>query len=279
MREADILKRFFQDQLGAEYNVEAFRNAVVDNAPSTEVMRVIKSTDEIIAETIANKTIRAVLRTSQSDYIGLEVADGSSFTWSLEFAAPVESNVDADIEKIRLAFTENIIPVEYPVEYKEQNYELLFAFAMPAKFASTTINGTNYQQVVWGGRATITQNSVLANGYSFYIDGERVPGVLSLSDGFTSIGENYNTERAQHQRTALQTFTNAVGLSIHATKNNPIIARIINASLKGVTDGFIFEVKQNNISVVQWDVAIFNQVSVTASLGSYVLIDAQILRS
>lgn len=275
MREADILKRFFQDQLGAEYNVEAFRNAVVDNAPSTEVMRVIKSTDEIIAETIANKTIRAVLRTSQSDYIGLEVADGSSFTWSLEFAAPVESNVDADIEKIRLAFTEKIIPVEY----KEQNYELLFAFAMPAKFASTTINGTNYQQVVWGGRATITQNSVLANGYSFYIDGERVPGVLSLSNGFTSIGENYNTERAQHQRTALQTFTNAVGLSIHATKNNPIIARIINASLKGVTDGFIFEVKQNNISVVQWDVAIFNQVSVTASLGSYVLIDAQILRS
>lgn len=271
----DILKRFFQDQFGSDYNVDAFRNAVQTNAPSREVMRAIKSTDEIIVDMLKNKKIRAVLRTSQSDYIGLSEADGASFTWSLEFAAPIDNGVDDDLERIRKTFTEKIIRVEY----KAQNYEMLLTFTMPAKFATATVNGTNYQQVVWGGRGTVVVNSVLANGYSFYIDGARVSGVLSFSDGFTSIGENYDTERATHQRTAQQTFTNAVGLSIHATKNDPVIQRIISAAMLGTKDGFSFEIRQNDTSVAVWDVAIFNQVNVTASLGSFVLIDAQILRS
>lgn len=272
---ADILKQFFQDRLGEQYNVCAFRNAVQTNAPSKEVMRVIKSTDDIIVETLKNKKIRAVLRTSQSDYIGLTEADGASFTWSLEFAAPTDSGIDEDLERIRKDFTEKIIPVVY----KEQNYEMLLAFTMPAKFAMQTINGTNYQQVVWGGRGTVVVNSVLANGYSFYLDGARMPGVLSFSDGFTAIGDNYDTERAAHQLTALQTYTNAVGLSIHATKNNPIIQRMIAASALGSVDGFSFEIRQNEKTVAMWEVAIFNQVNVAASLGSYVLIDAQMLRS
>lgn len=272
---ASIMKQFFQDQLGAGYLVESFRNAVQSNAPSTEVMRVVKSVDEIITKMLADNIIRAVLRTSQSDYIGLADADGASFTWSLELAAPVNSDVDADFERIRKTFTEKIILVEYGT----LNYELLITFTLPAKFAVATINGVNYQQVVWGGRATVVQNSVVANGYGFYIDGVRIPGVLSLSDGFTSIGENYNTERSVHQRSALQTFTNAAGLSIHATKNNPVIERIINASILGDIDGFGFEIRQHDEAIATWNVAVFNQVSVSASLGSYVLIDAQILRS
>lgn len=275
MKEVNILKQFFQDQLGMGYDVEAFRNAVHSNAPSTEVMRVIQSTEAIINKMLASKVIRAVIRTSQSDYIGLSVADGSSFTWSLEFSAPVDSHVDEDLERIRLAFTEKIIPVVY----NGKNYEMLIAFTLPAKFAVATINGINYQQVVWGGRATIVQNSVLANGYSFYLDGDKIPGVLSISNGFTAIGENYTTERTEHQRTGVQTFTNAVGLSVHATKNNAVIQRIINASLLGDTNGFTFEIKQNNVSVAKWTVAVFNQINVSASLGSYVLIDVQILRS
>lgn len=275
MRESDVLKQFFQDQLGSTYNVGAFRNAVQEYAPTNEIMRVVQSTDEIIAKMIADKTTRAVLRTSQSEYIGLSVADGASFTWSLEFAAPVDSSIDDDIEKIRVAFTDKIIPVEY----KNKNYELLLVFAMTAKFAANTINGTNYQQVVWGGRATLVENSVLANGYAFYIDGTRVPGVLSLSNGFTSLGENYSTERSTHQRTALQTFTNAVGLSIHATKNDPIIQRIIDASTVGSVNGFAFEIRQYGSVTARWEVAVFNQVNIEASLGSFVLIDVQILRS
>lgn len=274
---AKILAQFFQDQLGTGYNVGAFRNAVQPNAPSTEVMRVIKSTDEIITEMLQSNTIRAVLRTSQSDYIGLIDADGASFTWSLEFAAPVDSNIDADMERIRETFTEKVIPVAYNSE--TENYELLLTFTLPAKFTATTINGINYQQVVWGGRGTVTENSVVANGYSFYLGGERIPGVLSLSNGYTPQGENYVTERRTHQRTALQTFTNAVGLSIHATKDNPIITRMINASMLGDTAGFTFEIQRNGVAVATWETAVFNQVNTQGSLGSFVLIDAQILRS
>lgn len=275
MNIASIMVQFFQDQLGAEYRVDAFRNAVSDHAPGNEIMRVVQSTDEIIAKMIEDKTTRAVLRTSQSDYIGLEIADGASFTWSLEFAAPLNSNIDDDIERIRITFTKEIIPVRY----KDKDYELLLVFAMPAKFAANTINGTNYQQVVWGGRATLVENSVLANGYEFYIDGARIPGVLSLSGGFTAIGENYSTERSMHQRTALQTFTNAVGLSIHASKNNQIIQSMLTASTGGTVNGFTFEVKQYGVTIAAWEVAVYNQVNTAASLGSYVLIDAQILRS
>lgn len=275
MNEANILKQFFQDQLGEGYDVQAFRNAVHPNAPSSEVLRVIQTTEEIVNKMLASKVVRAVLRTSQSDYIGLSIADGSSFIWSLELSAPVDGNVDDDLERIRLAFTEKIIPVQY----NGNNYEMLIAFTLPAKFTVATINGKNYQQVVWGGRSTIVKNSVLANGYSFYLDGAKIPGVLSLSNGFTAIGENYTTERTEHQRTGVQTFTNAVGLSIHATKNNEVIQRIINASMLGDTNGFKFEIRQNNTSVALWKVTVFNQVNVSASLGSYVLIDVQILRS
>lgn len=274
---AQILTRFFQDQLGVAYSVGAFRNAVQTNAPSTEVMRVLQSTDEIITKMLAQKKIRAILRTSQSDYIGLIDADGASFTWTLEFAAPIGSSVDDDIERIRNTFTEKVIPVQYQSE--TDIYELLLTFTIPAKFAAVTINGTDYQQVVWGGRGTIVKNSVVANGYSFSIDGVRIPGVLSLNNGFTAIGESFNTERSAQQRTALQTFTNAVGLSIHATKNNAIISRMIHASVMGDTNGFEFEIKQNDVSVATWETAVFNQVSVSASIGSYVLINAQVLRS
>lgn len=275
MKEADILKQFFQDQLGDGYSVGAFRNAVPDYAPSKEVLRVIQATDEIIAKMIADKTVRGVLRTSQSDYIGLSDVFGASFSWSLELAAPIDKNVDDDIERIRAAFTEKTVPVEY----KSERYELLLTFAMPAKFASATINGTEYIQVVWGGRATLVQNSVLANGFAFYIDGVYIPGVLSLSNGYTSQGENYTTERAFHQRTALQTFTNAVGLSIHATKNNAIIQRMVAAAAVGDINGFRFAIKQNGETVADWSEALFNQVGVAGSLGSYVLLDVQILRS
>lgn len=275
MTEADILKQFFQDQLGNGYRVDAFRNAVSSNAPSTEVMRIVKSTDEIIAEMIADKTIRAVIRTSQGEYIGLANAYGASFTWSLELSVPVDYNVDDDLIRIRDTFTEKIIPVEHGTD----RYEMLLTFRMPAKFAATTINGTEYQQVVWGGSATIVQNSVVANGYAFYIGDAKIPGVLSLSSGFTPQGENYTTERAIHQCTAVQTFTNAVGLSIHATKNDPIIQKMIAAATLGTVNGFSFTIKQNDTTVAAWDVAVFNQVGVSGSLGSYVLIDVQILRS
>lgn len=273
---AKILTQFFRDQLGPRYDVGEFRNAVQPNAPSTEVLRIIKSTDDIIAEMLKNNRIRAVLRTSQSDYIGLIDADGASFTWSLEFAAPTNNDLDALLENIRKKFTEEIIPVVYN---DSELYEMLLTFTMPVKFATSTISGVDYQQVVWGGRGTIVQNSVLTNGYSFFIDNTRIPGVLSLSNGYTPQGENYTTERRIYQRTALQTFTNAVGLSIHATKNNPVIARIINAAMLGDTQGFAFEIKQNDVTVAAWESALFNEVSVTGSIGSFVLINAQILRS
>ncbi len=274
MNVANIMKQFFRDRLGDAYRVEAYRNAVKDYAPPSEIMRVIKSTDDIIQEMIEDKTIRAVVRTSQSDYIGLTGIDGTSFTWSLEFAAPIDFDVESDIERIRKEFTEKIIPVTY-----NGNYEMLLAFTVPAQFAAQTINGVNYRQLVWGGRGTVTENSILANGFSFYIDGERIPGVVSFSNGFTPQGENYTTERSTHQRTALQTFTNAVGLSIHASVNNDVVRRIISSAASGDMDGFAFEVKQGDESVTQWDVAVFNQTGVAASLGSYVMIDVQILRS
>lgn len=275
MREATILKQFFQDQLGSGYDVQAFRNAVKDYAPSVEIMRIVQSTDEIIEKMLSDNVIRAVLRTSQSDYIGLSGVDGASFTWSLEFAAPTDSGVFSDIERIRKQFTEKIIPVEL----NDGAAEMLLAFTMPAQFATQTINGINYVQIVWGGKCTIAQKSLLANEFSFYIDGAPIPGVLSLSDGYTSIGESYTTERSYHQRTALQTYTNAVGLSIHASTNNPVIARIISAAQSGETDGFEFEIRQGDNTAASWEVAIFNQVNVVASLGSYVMIDVQILRS
>lgn len=275
MKEATILRQFFQDQFGSGYDVQAFRNAVKDYAPPAEIMRIVQSTEDIIEKMIYDNVIRAVLRTSQSDYIGLSDVDGASFTWSLEFAAPTDSDVAADIERIRKEFTEKIIPVSC----YDENYDMLLVFTMPAQFAAQTINGVNYIQTVWGGRGTIAQKSVFANEFSFYIDGQSVPGVLSLSDGFTSIGENYTTERASHQRTALQTFTNAVGLSVHASKDHPVIERMIAAAQSGTMDGFVFEIKHNGETAASWEVALFNQVNVVASLGSYVMIDVQILRS
>ncbi len=275
MNVANIMKRFFQDQFGSGYRVEAYRNAVKDNSPPSEIMRVIRKTDEIIQEMIKDKTIRAVVRTSQSDYIGLAGIDGTSFTWSLEIASPVGSDVDADIERIRLAFTDKIIPVEYP----DDNYEMLLAFTIPAKFAMQTINGIDYEQVVWGGRATLTENSVLANGFSFYLDGKRIPGVLSMSMGYTPQGENFTSERVFYQQTALQTYTNAIGLSIHASKDNDVIRQLIAAGTQGDTNDFTFEIRQRGESVAVWNDAVLNQSSVNASLGSYVMIDVQILRS
>ena len=276
MRESDILVQFFKDNLGEKYDVSAFRNAITENPPAKEVLRVIQSTEEIIAKSLTSDKTRAVLRTSQSDYVGINGITAASFTWSLEFAAKTDdSQIDDDMDEIRKNFTEKIIPVIY----KDENYELLLTFTIPAKFAATLINGVKYQQVVWGGRATITDNSVLSNGYTFYIDGEKIPGVISVSNGYTSQGESFNSERVEYQQTAIQSFTNAVGLSVHASKNNAVVAKMLAASMQGDAEGFAFTVRQNGEIISEWDYAVFNQVGSTGSLGSYMLLDVQILRS
>lgn len=276
MREADIIVQFFRDNLGDKYDISAFRNAVADHAPATETMRVVQSTEESILRAIESNKTRGIVRTSQSDYIGLAVADGSSFTWSLELSGDVNNaDIDDDIERVRLAFTEKVIPVDY----KGEAYSLVLTFTVPAKFTTATISGTTYQQVVWGGRATLTDNSLLANGFTFYLDGELVPGVISTSNGYTPQGENYLTERTENQQTAIQTFTGAVSLTIHASRNNEVIRRIINAAMNGDTDGFRFSVRENGAIVSDWETAVFNQVGSTGSIGSFVLLNAQILRS
>lgn len=275
MRESDILKQFFQDQLGDGYNVGAFRNAVADYAPSTEVMRVIRKTDDIIAEMIADKTIRAVLRTSQSDYIGLRNTDGASFTWSLEFAAPVDSDVDGDVERIRQNFTEKIIPVEY----KSKNYELLLTFAMPAKFAAVTINGTNYLQLVWGGRATITENSVLANQFEFLLDNKKINGIISFSFGNVGQGENYTTWRGEVQKTALQTCVNSISFTVHALKTDPFYIRLRNAAVNGDFGYWSLQVKDSGTVVAFWPDAKLDTVEISGSIGSYAIINTRFLRS
>lgn len=276
MREADVIVQFFRDNLGDKYDISAFRNAVADHAPATETMRVVQSTEESILRAIESNKTRGIVRTSQSDYIGLAVADGSSFTWSLELSGDVNNaDIDDDIERVRRAFTEKVIPVDY----KGEAYSLVLTFTVPAKFTMATISGTTYQQVVWGGRATLTDNSLLANGFTFYLDGEQVPGVISMSNGYTPQGENYLTERTENQQTAIQTFTGAVSLTIHASKNNEVIRRIINAAMNGDTDGFRFSVRENGATVSDWETAVFNQVGSTGSIGSFVLLNAQILRS
>ena len=276
MREADVIVQFFRDNLGDKYDISAFRNAVADHAPAMETMRVVQSTEESILRAIESNKTRGIVRTSQSDYIGLAVADGSSFTWSLELSGDVNNaDIDDDIERVRLAFTEKVIPVDY----KGEAYSLVLTFTVPAKFTTDTISGTTYQQVVWGGRATLTDNSLLANGFTFYLDGELVPGVISMSNGYTPQGENYLTERTENQQTAIQTFTGAASLTIHASRNNEVIRRIINAAMNGDTDGFRFSVRENGAIVSDWETAVFNQVGSTGSIGSFVLLNAQILRS
>ena len=44
MKEATILRQFFRDQFGSGYDVQAFRNAVKEYAPSEEIMRIVQST-------------------------------------------------------------------------------------------------------------------------------------------------------------------------------------------------------------------------------------------
>lgn len=276
MREADVIVQFFRDNLGDKYDISAFRNAVPDKSPAAETMRVVQATEESILRAIACGKTRGIVRTSQSDYIGLSDTDGASFTWTLELAGNVnDADIDDDIERVRLAFTEKVIPVEY----KGEAYSLVLTFTVPAKFTTDTISGTTYQQVVWGGRATLTDNSLLANGFTFYLDGEQIPGVISVSNGYTPQGENYLTERTENQQTAIQTFTSAASLTVHASKENAVIRRMLNAAMNGDTDGFRFVVHVNGATVADWETAVFNQVGSTGSIGSFMLLNVQILRS
>lgn len=276
MRESDILVQFFSDRLGELYDVQAFRNAIQENVPSTEIERIVRSTEDLILSSMKNNKKRAVLRTSQSEYVGLAGASSTSFTWSLEISAPVDDvSVDEDLQRIVSDFTEKIIPVEY----KGEKLKLALSFYMPSKFITSTINGTTYIQVVFGGSATLTDVSYLANEFVFKINGERITGLVSFSGAYNPKGETYSDSfDGMAEATSVQTFNNALSMQLHAISGDGLTERLISASLVGDPVPYDIEIVRGDNVLAHYPSAKLEQCILQGSMGSYIVLDVRFLK-
>jgi hypothetical protein len=284
MTQADILVKVLQDNLGDNYEVDAFRSAIVDETPTVVIENLLINTEQRMLDTINRKKVRVIVRTSQGQFVSIAGVESSSFTWSAEVAAPVDAGyIDTDIEMFQNTFNGKIIPVIIG----DKQYILKMTFIMPAKFTAATISGTTYIQVIMGGNATITDKSELADYYSLSINGAVVDNVISNQYAFNPQGEAYESNSGTGEQTdAVQTFNNAVSYKLHALKGDPLTKKLVQKSLSGDKEEFDISVlytantdgESTSEVLARYPNAILNGCTVSGDIGSYLMIDISFLK-
>lgn len=269
MKEARIIEQFFKDHLSNAYEIEAWINDIKASSPN-DYERLINRTETLINQVLTDGRTRGIIRTSQSEYVSIPGIYSISFSWSLSLMTETGNrDVENDLMKIVHDFTGKIIPLDYNGEM----YNLCFVFNSPASFSNTTMSGRRYMALEFGGRALITQNSLLGNEYQFEIDGRPLNGVISLNSGFTTQGDNYSSFENSEQHATVRTVTRAFTIQLHGIRGDTIIENLISDSM-GTSELMSGTITKQGGTPKPFIVA---ESRTAFSLGSFVIVDVKLM--
>lgn len=276
MKETDIITQILREYLPQSFEIGS-GYMQYDGTHVAETDRLMHDTQDLIVQSISHKRTRGLVSTSQSEYVNIKGVDTVTISWKVDFATDVKQNIADDIQKMIGELTEKTIAVNYG----GKTYSVGMTFFTPVAFSSIqTINGIDYQQVVWGGRALITEKSQLAMDYDIYLGGMRVNGLLAFSSAYNATGDNFtNFGNGALNNTAITNYNNAMSIQVHVIDSDPIAQLLMETAV--IAEGVKYlrlSVKKSgkdylNIPSVQVSTA-----QITASLGSFIVLDAQLLR-
>lgn len=276
MKETDIITQILREYLPQSFEIGS-GYMQYDSTHVAETDRLMHDTQDLIVQSISQKRTRGLVSTSQSEYVNIKGVNTVTISWKVDFATDVKQNIADDIQKMIGELTEKTIAVNYG----GKTYSVGMTFFTPVAFSSIqTINGVDYQQIVWGGRALITEKSQLAMDYELYLNGMRVNGLLSFSSAFNASGENYTDfSKGSLNNSAITNYNNAMSVQVHVIESDPVAELLTETAV--VSDDIVYarlSLKKHgkeylNISSVQ-----VSTVQITASLGSFVVLDVQMIR-
>jgi hypothetical protein len=269
-------------EFGEDFDITLYTALPADTV--SEYQRYLNTTEELIVSSMNNNKVRGLLRTAQSEYVALAGINTITTTWSIEFADDTDNPKAMDkITEVVQALTEQVLVVET----ESGDYNIGLTFNAPAGYTVQVINGTKYLQIVFSGRATVTDCSALANETAIYINGDRVNGLVSFSNGMTATGENYNAagSKSALQSTTVQSLNTALSIDIHTIKGDPVATKLTRAMIdpesaideNGAVESYSISFNVGNIEV-NYPTAKLSDVQCAGSIGSYIVLSVRFMR-
>jgi len=279
----EVLETLFNNKFGEDFEISLF-TALPSNTV-TEYQRYLNTTEELIVSSMNNNKVRGLLRTAQSEYVALAGINTITTTWSIEFADDTDNpKALAKIAEVIEDLTEKVTTVDCG----DKEYNAGLTFNAPAGYTVQVINGTKYLQIVFSGRATVTDRSALANETTITIDDNKVNGLVSFSTGMTATGENYNASGALAplQATTVQSLNTALTIDIHTLKDDPIAESLTMAMIAPESNiNGNGGIKTYNVSLnvgsatAQYPTAKLSDVQCAGSIGSYIVLSVRFMRN
>lgn len=278
----EILETLFNGAFDSGFDISLHK--ALPTSDVNDYQRYLNTTEQLIVSSFRERKVRGLLRTAQSEYVALSGINTVTTTWSIEFADDIDNPKAMDaISKFIDEYNERVVVIEHNGE----SYTAGLVFNVPAGYTLQTINGTRYMQIVFTGRATVTDRSQLANESKIMLDGQEITGLVSWSIGMTATGENYNPtgDQAPLQHTTVQSLNTALSIDIHTVKDDMLAktytAAMINPASQLHTTGAI---KTHSIVLTVGDeTAIYPRAKLSdaqcsGSIGSYIVLSLRFMR-
>lgn len=278
----EIITKLMNNVFGEDFDITLYTALPADTV--SEYQRYLNTTEELIVSSMKNNKVRGLLRTAQSEYVALAGINTITTTWSIEFADDTDNPKAMDkITEVVQALTEQVLVVET----ESGDYNIGLTFNAPAGYTVQVINGTKYLQIVFSGRATVTDCSALANETTITIDDNKVNGLVSFSNGMTATGENYNAagSKSALQTTTVQSLNTALSIDIHTIKDDPVAEMFTRAMLdpesaiddNGAVKSYSISLNVGNVKV-NYPTAKLSDVQCAGSIGSYIVLSVRFMR-
>ena len=278
----EILEQLLNNEFGEDFDISLYTALPADTV--TEYQRYLNTTEELIVSSMKNNKVRGLLRTAQSEYVALAGINTITTTWSVEFADDTDNpKAMSKIAEVVERLNEQVVSVETD----KGDYNVGLTFNAPAGYTVQVINGTKYLQIVFSGRATVTDRSALANETTIYIDGYMVNGLVSFSNGMTATGENYNAagSKSALQSTTVQSLNTALSIDIHTIKDDHIATTFTRAMIdpesaiddNGAVKSYNISFNVGNVDV-DYPTAKLSDVQCAGSIGSYIVLSVRFMR-
>lgn len=282
----EIIAQLMNKEFGEDFDITLYTALPADTV--TEYQRYLNTTEELIVSSMQNNKVRGLLRTAQSEYVALAGINTITTTWSIEFADDTDNPKAMDkITEVVEKLTEKVVTVEC----EDKDYNAGLTFNAPAGYTLQVINGTKYLQIVFSGRATVTDKSALANETTIIIDDNKdkykVNGLVSFSTGMTATGENYNAagSKSALQTTTVQSLNTALSIDIHTIKDDPVAEMFTRAMIdpesaiddNGAVKSYSISFNVGKVEV-NYPTAKLSDVQCAGSIGSYIVLSVRFMR-
>lgn len=276
MTPTQIIQAILQSRFSDTYE---FGSAYMqhDDSHVADIQRMLHTTQDLITRSLYRDKIRAMVRTSQSDYVAVSGVDTITVTWSVEFAAPVgDMRIGTDIDRVRRELTGTLAQV---VDADGRSFRAGLTFVSSVDMtAAQTINGVSYTQVIWGGRAIISDKSAIADDIAVEIDGYPVIGLLSVAGSYTPEMQAFHAAGSALIGQSVPGYSNGFSIQIHSVVGDPVADKLLAIAFNSAQAVNAAVKIRYRDGAYAWDFATVSAAQVSASLGSYVVLDAQIMR-